>query len=84
MASSVIWIAAISDSKNASPRGAGGAAAISDSYLGFFLFGFAFLAVISSRVFTGMASIRRATSSSDNGCCSFFANSFMVWRLDRG
>jgi len=33
----------------------------------FFLRGFAFFFVISSRVLTGIASIRRATSSSDIG-----------------
>ena len=48
----------------------------------FFLRGFAFSAVISSRVFTGMASMRRATSSSDIGLSgkSFFS-AFMSWSV---
>ena len=49
----------------------------------FFLRGFVFFFVNSSRVFTGMASIRRATSSSDIGRSgeSFFSADFMAGRL---
>lgn len=42
----------------------------------FFVF---FLCVISSRVLTGIASIRRASSSSETGVCSFACRAlFMV------